>query len=303
MKYLREKFFFPPSCEQQYLSSDTINSPIFSTARVKQGGYSILTEGFWGERTSNRHFAVIVMTLSGTGRFTMEDGTTFDVHAGDAFVSSADGQGHCEETWGSAPWEMIWLTLWGDSSRLSALKVQDWAVIPFTWGEGLKKILIGIHDEESYNDTSSSSAIELFRQLFFIYLERALGCTESSAARTSRMRLTPLWKLVSEHIDRPWSVEDLCKEAGISRSHLSRFCEELYHKSPGRIIKELKMKQAEMLLCNSDYPIGEIADRVGYLNAANFTTAFTRMTGLSPRQYRQRSMAEKGALARSPQMV
>lgn len=64
MRYLREKFFFPPSCEQHYLSSTTINCPTFSTARVKQGGYSILTEGFWGERTRERHFAVLVMTLS-----------------------------------------------------------------------------------------------------------------------------------------------------------------------------------------------------------------------------------------------
>ena len=47
------------------------------------------------------------------------------------------------------------------------------------------------------------------------------------------------------------------------------------------------MKQAKLLLCNSDYSVGEIADHVGYLNAANFTTAFTHVTGLSPRQYRQ----------------
>ena len=287
MRYLREKFFFPPSCEQHYLSSTTINCPTFSTARVKQGGYSILTEGFWGERTRERHFAVLVMTLSGTGRFTLEDGTTIAVHPGQAFISASQGQGHREETIGKEPWETLWLTVWEDSPRLQSFELADWQVVPFTWDPELKDLLMGMLNEESYNDINSLGAIELFAQLFFIYLERALGWTESTSVRTNRMRMAPLWKKVTEHIDRPWPVEDLCKEAGISRSHLSRFCEELYNKSPGRIVRDLKMKQAKLLLCNSDYSVGEIADHVGYLNAANFTTAFTHVTGLSPRQYRQ----------------
>ncbi len=287
MRYLREKFFFPPSCEQHYLSSTTINCPTFSNARVKQGGYSILSEGFWGERTRERHFAVLVMTLSGNGKFTLEDGTSFTVHPGQAFFSASQGQGHREETIGKEPWEMLWLTVWEDSPRLKEYELNDWQVVPFTWDPELKNLLMGMLNEESYNDINSLSAIELFAQLFFIYLERALGWTESVSVRSNRMRMAPLWKKVTEHIDRPWSVEDLCKEAGISRSHLSRFCEELYNMSPGRIVRNLKMKQAKLLLCNSDYSVGEIADHVGYLNAANFTTAFTHCIGLSPRQYRQ----------------
>lgn len=287
MRYLRERFHFPPSCTQHYLSSTTIETPTFRTARVKQGGYCSLSPGFWGERTRQRQFAVLVLTLSGTGKITLEDGTVLTVHPGDAFLSATMGQGHREETEGDQPWEMLWLTFWDDSPRLQSLSLTDWQVVPFTWDPELKNLLMGMLNEESYYDINSLSAIELFAQLFFIYLERALGWTESNSIRSNRMRMAPLWKKVTERLDLPWPVEDLCKEAGISRSHLSRFCEELYHRSPARIVRDLKIKQAKLLLSNSDYSVGEIADRVGYLNAANFTTTFTHETGLSPRQYRQ----------------
>ena len=53
---------------------------------------------------------------------------------------------------------------------------------------------------------------------------------------------------------------------------------------------EMRMEQAAKLLCVLPLlSIKEIADRTGYSNSMNFSTAFRRWYGMSPRQYRKQT--------------
>lgn len=59
-------------------------------------------------------------------------------------------------------------------------------------------------------------------------------------------------------------------EAGMSYSH---------------ICDAVKKEKAIHLLCSTNIPIGEISRRVGYTESANFSKAFKRWTGSSPKEY------------------
>jgi AraC-like DNA-binding protein len=52
------------------------------------------------------------------------------------------------------------------------------------------------------------------------------------------------------------------------------------------MVRSLKMDQAKQLLINSSMTIKEIANLIGYSSAANFTTSFTHVVGMSPKTYR-----------------
>lgn len=52
-------------------------------------------------------------------------------------------------------------------------------------------------------------------------------------------------------------------------------------------LREERMKQARLLLANTTTPIQEIADEIGFSDTANFSTAFKKRFGLSPREFRQ----------------
>ncbi|MFK7849260.1 MAG: helix-turn-helix domain-containing protein [Rhodothermales bacterium] len=56
-----------------------------------------------------------------------------------------------------------------------------------------------------------------------------------------------------------------------------------------RLYSEIRMKKAAEWLENTDKPIAEIASDLGYRDASNFTRAFKRQTGVSPRAYRNHS--------------
>lgn len=286
MHYQKEIVHEPALFDKRHLSSVTINSPTFAAARIKQGGYGILDSDFWLQRIAKRGFHVIVLTLSGKGRYLLEDGTELIADAGKAFVSWSGGQGHHEETIGAEPWEMIWLTIWDDTHWFTP-DCPDWEIIPFSNAETLRSLFLGILKEDVYLDRHSMQAMDLFERLFLIHLERSLDWTESTTTKYNRTRLVPLWELVTSHIGKEWPVELLCKEAGMSRPQLSRICQELYKKEPGEMVRELKMEHAKVLLCNTALTIAEVASEIGYGSAANFATAFLRDQGCTPGDYRK----------------
>ena len=47
------------------------------------------------------------------------------------------------------------------------------------------------------------------------------------------------------------------------------------------------MERAERLLANTDLPVGQIAQIVGYQNPSRFAEIFRRNTGRSPAEYRR----------------
>lgn len=287
MKYYREIVNEPLRFDKRHLSSRVIEVKPFGNAKLKQGGYGVLDSSFWLQRISNRGFHVVIITLSGIGRIIMEDETELILKEGDTFLSNSKGQGHHEETYGDKPWEMIWFTVY-DSTPRFIFEINDYSVVKINHLQNLKEYFLNIFKEETYFDYKSLNAIELYEELFFITLERALGWTESNENKRNRQKLAALWETVSKTISEPWHSDALCKEVGLSRAHLSRLCKELYSLAPGEKVREIKMGQAKVLLNNSTLSITQIAEYIGYENISTFSTAFSSYFKASPREYKKR---------------
>ena len=83
------------------------------------------------------------------------------------------------------------------------------------------------------------------------------------------------------------SIDMLCDEVGISRAHIYRKLKELTNQSGRDFIKNIRLKYAENLLLEDKYSIGEIAEKVGFSKASNFSNAFKEKYGLPPFQWRE----------------
>jgi AraC-like DNA-binding protein len=94
--------------------------------------------------------------------------------------------------------------------------------------------------------------------------------------------------LMHEYPARPWTVEALAREVGVSRSRFAERFQALLGVGPMGYLANWRMQRALALLDETDASIGEVARRTGYLSAAAFTRAFARVFGRAPSAARRR---------------
>jgi len=90
---------------------------------------------------------------------------------------------------------------------------------------------------------------------------------------------------------RDWTVDDLGREVGASRSVLAQRFTDLVGEAPMRYLANWRMQLAKQMMRDGARNIQEVAARVGYDSEAAFNRAFKRATGSPPATWR------KGALS------
>lgn len=92
---------------------------------------------------------------------------------------------------------------------------------------------------------------------------------------------------IHTHAARPWTVAELARTAGMSRSVFAeRFVSKLGI-SPMQYLFEWRMALAKDLLRGDRPPLEEIAEKIGYESASAFSTAFSRLNGIPPSKFAQ----------------
>lgn len=82
----------------------------------------------------------------------------------------------------------------------------------------------------------------------------------------------------------PPSVEQLAKLAGTNSFKLKQLFKHFFANTPYGVLLENRMNRAYHLLSVKRYHVNTVAELVGYDHASNFSTAFTKYFGLSPKQ-------------------
>jgi AraC-like DNA-binding protein len=94
---------------------------------------------------------------------------------------------------------------------------------------------------------------------------------------------------------RAWTVDDLAREAGISRAALAKRFVDLVGDSPMQYLAGWRMNLARSLLRESNIGLAQLALRVGYESEAAFSRAFRRAVGMPPAAWRDANAAEADA--------
>lgn len=95
-------------------------------------------------------------------------------------------------------------------------------------------------------------------------------------------------KLISNLQMRP-TIQELSKEYLINTATLKDTFKGVYGRSIGAYMKEYRMKQAAVLLRQTQYTIAEIANQVGYENQSKFAAAFRDVLKIAPTEYRKQN--------------
>jgi len=85
-----------------------------------------------------------------------------------------------------------------------------------------------------------------------------------------------------------WTVDELGRRVGLSRSALHERFAELIGQSPIQYLANWRIQVGAALLRNTSSTVAMVAQEVGYESEATFTKAFKRLTGNSPALWRRR---------------
>jgi AraC-like DNA-binding protein len=92
-----------------------------------------------------------------------------------------------------------------------------------------------------------------------------------------------------------WTLEELARESGTSRSVLAERFQHLVGSSPIQYLTQWRMLLAANLLCGSNASLARIAEDVGYQTDTAFSRAFRREYGAPPAAWRRSQAARTPA--------
>jgi AraC-like DNA-binding protein len=127
----------------------------------------------------------------------------------------------------------------------------------------------------------------LFIEVLRLYMnEQAEGRTGWLAGVSDRIVGAAL-KSMHQSPAHPWTLEELARAAGTSRSVLAERFQHLVGSSPMQYLAQWRMLLATNLLCRSNAPLARIAEEVGYQTDTAFSRAFRREFGTPPAAWRR----------------
>ena len=153
---------------------------------------------------------------------------------------------------------------------------------------GLSFIAAMMNDSAAGRMFVETAAATLAARLLQTYCDSGDCKSLEPSHRIDHARLRRALDHISDNLDDEIALAQLAQIAGLSVFHFARTFTRAMGVSPGRYISRMRLERAMAELAAGKLSLAEIALKAGFSSQASFTTAFHRVTGLTPGEYRTR---------------
>ena len=99
---------------------------------------------------------------------------------------------------------------------------------------------------------------------------------------------------LEEHYPEDLTLESIAQFMHYSPAYFSKLFKRLFDQTFTSYLTAVRMEHAKQLLSASSLSVRKVAASVGFQNLSYFTSAFRRLTGCTPTEYRANSLKTKG---------
>ena len=131
----------------------------------------------------------------------------------------------------------------------------------------------------------------LFDAVLLRLIRSATGaCASTSPARQAiaPFRLRRVQDYIAAHLAEDLDIQALADVAGLSRFHFSRAFQQTTGFSPYLFVTRARIAHAKAALADPKRSVAAVAQESGFNSPTQFGATFRKLTGLSPREWRQR---------------
>jgi AraC family transcriptional regulator len=125
-------------------------------------------------------------------------------------------------------------------------------------------------------------AIHLFRN----YSSGSPAITLANGGLTG-LRLRRAIEFIRENLARDVSLIEIAENAEMSPYHFARAFKKSTGLAPHQYLTKRRIELAKELLAGTAMPIVDVSSAVGFQSQSHFTTLFRRLTGATPRVFRE----------------
>lgn len=272
MAFVSECLEIAPGCEERMLGREGL--PLLGEAGIFLSGLSRLRDHYLIRR--NRPEFHILMVSHDEGGALLTDAGEQAIPAGSLIFLPAAVPGGLKLI--GERWQISWILL-DDVPRWQHLHRLGHRIWQGDEGEQLYHLL-SLMQGEGVRSPLQPQLLSLLLAL----LERTL---QGEVRGTPELRLQALFRRVEARLDEPWSVALLAGQMACSVPHLHRLCQQVFAMGPMAWLTRLRMNKARQLLLYTNWPLAELASRVGYSDGANFANRFRQLTGQTPGAFRR----------------
>lgn len=237
----------------------------------------------------------ITYVISGTGK-TLNDGTAYDISAGDVFVTPV-GAIHEMVSLDGLRFLCVGFEMDGECASPEVSGIKSFFDAPpeqpVRGSERIKSLIQDALDDQFTLPLYHEYALGMFIGLLCVYVCRCFEAAKRSryfandSARIMTLRL-PLYSVVlyiDTNVSEIRSVASLASRLGYSPCYLSHVFSEGMGMTLQQYIAERRIHEAIKLRTKEGLSLSAVASQVGFETTQAFSKTFKRVTGMSPREY------------------
>jgi AraC family transcriptional regulator of arabinose operon len=232
---------------------------------------------------------LIHIVLSGKGFYTVNN-RTYEIGPNTAFLITPGATTYYEAS-KEDPWTYIWVGFNGikaEAALLYAHLNKENLVIPINNVEPFVNYVNGMLASSQLtfaNDFAREGYLYQFISSL-IQDQQNHGISEENHDYTYQIYVDHALDYIEHNYDKNIKVQGIADYIGINRSYLTICFKSVLNISPQEYILKYRMNQASILLNNTCLPVREIAIKVGYDDALNFSKVYKKYYGCTPTEYR-----------------
>ena len=118
--------------------------------------------------------------------------------------------------------------------------------------------------------------------------------TLSSGTETSLSHIRAARDLMDLEYADDLDLDTLARRAGYSRFHFVRAFRATYGETPRAYLTRRRVERAKDLLRAANLSVTEVCFLVGFSSLGSFSARFSKLVGVSPREYRRQAVRRHG---------
>lgn len=151
----------------------------------------------------------------------------------------------------------------------------------------LQEMLKEYHNEDKYYEILLKG--DLLRLLALVVREYKKGYQNSEAKEIFnryREAIKNTMRYIQEHFNEELHLDDVCQYSMMSKTYFCYIFKSITGKTFSEYLIDLRIKKSMKYLLDTDMPVTEICFKVGFNDVTHFCRTFKKITGISPKHYR-----------------